>query len=360
MGVVASRRIVLVALGDLHGRGGAGEYSATDHLVGLDPLTGQRRWAMSLAADGQTVPAVLAGSRVVVAEPDGTVIGLAAATGTTRWRKPIPSGCTAGDPQGGLAPAVDVLPAAPEVTVLYQCGGGQRLARLNPTTGATQWTWTLPATWSLEYQSPAGSASGVLGVIVSGHGAPLAPLRSVSTQSPPGETDSLVAVDAMTGTPVWQINHVAVSAGVYGGRGQLCVASGFGVTAYSAPTGAVSWHENASATPTNGGPAGPYSSSVVADAGRLYLTAATPKAKSIPSQSTTYRGSPGTFQLQVIDMASGHQTNTTPLPAFYAGSQQVVVSPDSPPGVLAVNDHDIFVSPQIDETNIIEAWPRRP
>lgn len=58
-------------------------------------------------------------------------------------------------------------------------------------------------------------------------------------------------------------------------------------------------------------------------------------------------------------MASGHQASATSLPAFYGGSQQVVVSPDSPPGVLAVSDNDVFVSPQVHEANVIEAWPRR-
>lgn len=361
MGLAASPRIVLVALGDTHGHAPAMVYSATDQLVGLDPLTGQRRWTMRLAADGQDVPAVIAGSRVVVAEPDGTVVGLDAATGAKRWGDPIPAGCIAADAQGGLSPAADVLSDAPAVTVVYQCARAQRLARLNPATGATQWTWTLPAKWSVEYQSPTGSASSVLGVIVSGHGAPLAPLRGAATQTPPGyQTDSLLAVDARTGKPLWQINNIVGSAGVYGGAGQLCLVSGFGVTAYAAATGAVSWREDPPAAPTGGGPAGPIFTSAVTTAGQLYLAAATAKAKSIPSQSTTYHGSAGAFQLQMIDMASGHQTNATPLPAFYGGTQQVVVSPRSPPGVLAVSDHNIFVSPQIHETNVIEAWPRRP
>ena len=360
MGLAASPRIVLVAFGDTHGHAPAMVYSATDQLVGLDPLTGEQRWSRHLVADGQGVPAVLVGGRVVVAEPKGTVIGLDAATGAKRWADLIPAGCIAADVQGGLSPAADVLPDAPAVTVVYQCADTQHLARLNPATGATQWTWTVPANWSVQYQSPVGSASGVLGVIVSGHGNPLAPLRTASTQTPPGyETDSLVAVDATTGKPLWQINDVVGSAGVYGGGGQLCLASGFGVTCYAAGTGAVSWREDPPAVPAGGGPAGPIFTAVVADAGRLYLTVATPKAKSIPRQSTTYHGSAGAFQLQVIDMASGHQASATSLPAFYGGSQQVVVSPDSPPGVLAVSDNDVFVSPQVHETNVIEAWPRR-
>lgn len=362
MGLAASKAIVVVARGGGHGHAPAMVYSATDELIGLDPLTGERRWTVHLAADGQGVPAALVDGQVVVAEPQGTVVGLDAASGAKRWTDPIPVGCTAEGTQGGLSPAADVLPGAAAVTVLYQCADTQRLARLDPATGATQWTWILPRNYSVQYQSPVGDAAGVFGVIVSGlgHVSPLAPLRPASTQTPPGvETDALIAVDATTGKPRWQINNVVDSAGVYGGGGQLCLGSGFGLTCYVAGTGAVSWHEDPAAVPTDGGPAGPELTSMVADAGQLYLTRATATTRSIPPESTTYRGPAGAFRLQVIDMTSGHQTSALPLPAFYGGPRQVVVSPDTPPGVLAVSDNDVFVTPQLQETNVIEAWPRQ-
>ncbi len=68
----------------------------------------------------------------------------------------------------------------------------------------------------------------------------------------------------------------------------------------------------------------------------------TAAAKSIPTESTAYRVPAGAFQPQVIDMASGQVLGAAPLPAFYGGGEGVVVSPDGPPGVLALGNGEVF------------------
>lgn len=357
MGLEASAHVVLVTLGHSHGQAPAMVYPATDQLIGLDPQTGAQLWRVRLGIDGQSVPAVIAGEHVVIARADGTVIGVDARTGTRRWANPLPAGCTVANGRGGLSPAANVLPDTPATIVLYQCSGGQRLARIDPATGATQWTWQLPAGWWVQYQSSAGESAGVLGVIVSGHGIRLAPINPAPTQTPRGyETDSLVALDTSTGRPLWQLPNVVVSAGVYAGSDQLCLVSGYGITCYAARTGQASWHQDSPAPPHHGGPDGPDFTAAVVDAGRLYLATATNAAAAIPSQSTTYRAPAGAFQLQAINMADGHRLSVQPLPAFYAGRQQVVVSPDTPLGVIAVTDGRVFVSAQLHETNVVEAF----
>lgn len=356
MGGEAAPRVVLVATGDTRGRAPAMVYAATDRLIALDPGTGAQRWSIRLADDGQGVPAVIAGNLVVLARADGTVLGLDASTGARRWLDPLPNGCHPDDTSSGLSPAAVVLPGLPDTVVLYQCAGRQRLARLDPVTGAVRWTRALPAGWSVQYQSPAGSAAGVIGLLVQGRGAAIAPVTEPAPPGPRGyQTDSVIAVSAATGGPLWQLNGVPPSAGVYAGGDRLCVLSGFGVACEEAATGSEAWHWAPPVAPTDGGPAGPGFTSAVIVAGRLYLAVPTRAAGSIPAQSTTYRSPAGTFQLRVVDIASGRMRAAIPLPAYYGGSQEVVVSADSPPGVIAVTNGTAFIDPELDESDVVEA-----
>lgn len=358
MGLAAGPQIVLAATGASRGHAPAMVYSATDQLTGLDPRAGTQRWSLHLADDGQGVPAVIADGRVIVAESNGTVIGLDAVTGVRRWLDPVLRGCAARDVQNGLSPAAAMMPtSASNVIVVYQCPYGSRLVRVNPASGAAQWTRTLPAGWSVAYQSPAGGSAGVIGLLAQGRGAAIAPLKAGTPESPTGyETESVLALSATTGRPPWQLDDVATSAGVYGGGGQLCVVSGFGAACYSADTGARSWQWTPPVTPSDGGPAGSDFTAVATHAGQLYLAVPTPAAKSIPTGSTTFHPPSDSFELRAIDMGSGRTLTVTPLPAFYGGQQQVVVSADSPPGVLAVGNGDVLVSPQLHETDVVEAF----
>lgn len=82
-GVTAGSGTVVVPTGVARGgAAGTDAYPVVDGLAGLDVQTGRQRWARAVGDDGQSLPGVVVGGRVVVSEADGTVVGLAAATGT--------------------------------------------------------------------------------------------------------------------------------------------------------------------------------------------------------------------------------------------------------------------------------------
>ncbi|OON71642.1 serine/threonine-protein kinase [Streptomyces tsukubensis] len=99
-------------------------------LVALDPASGRTRWTKDLAPyDGQVTSA---GSTVLLTSPDGTVTGVDAATGKTRW-----SGKVDGDPhphftyhgRDGLA----------YTTAATSDGSGTLVGAVDPESGATRW-----------------------------------------------------------------------------------------------------------------------------------------------------------------------------------------------------------------------------
>ncbi len=354
MGVTASPAVVVAALGDTRGHAPAMAYSATDRLVGFDPGTGAQRWSLTLADDGQGVPARIAGSVVVVAEADGSVLGIDATDGRQRWLDPAPSGCVVRQ-QDGLDPGAAVLPGAPAVTVRYRCTIQDRITRLHATTGSVAWTRVLPRGGRADYQAPAGTASGVIGIVVSGR-RPF-DVTTVAHQ-PPGaqqyETRTLLALAADTGRPLWQLHGVPLAAGAYGGAGQLCVASGYGTGCYAARTGQLSWEASPAVAPADG--LGSDGDGIASAGGTLYAIVPTAAAEGIPRGSTTYRSDPGTFRLRATDMRTGRVLSDIGLPAFYGGPNGVVVSPDTPPGVVAVTGSVVLVSPELSETSVIEAF----
>lgn len=355
MGVVASRQVVVVALGHTLGTAPEMVYPVTDRLVGLDPRTGALLWSLPLVDDGQGVPAMTSGGDVLVAEANGTVLGVDGATGVRRWSDPRPPECAAGSSHGGLDPVAALVPGGPAATVVYGCSHRQRLARLDPRTGAVLWTWQLPARWAVDYQAPAATASGVIGVVMSGwHLKPIAPLRLSPPSARGYMSESMVALDATSGKPMWQVDNV-LTAGVYGGSGRLCIVSGYGVAAYKAHSGVRVWQWRPPVVPADGGG---LRSGVVAEGGQLFTTVPTRVARSIPAESTTYHSPPGAFRLRVTSMATGRVVAAEDLPAYYGGPEGVVVSADSPPGVPTVTRHEILVDPQSGETDVIEAFAR--
>lgn len=365
-GVTAGATVVVAALGDSRRGGGstggaATSYGVTDRLVAFDPSTGVERWSLKILDDGQGVPAVIAGNVVVVSQADGSTLGLDADTGRQLWQDPAPQGCptVSGDP---LNQTAVVLAGGPAVTVSYQCTQRDEIARLDPSTGKTRWTLALPKGFHVELQTPVGASSGVLGLTMSFVGleppGPEALGVPMGQQPPPGpkgyEAAYFLAVATDSGTPLWQLGSITAAPGVYGGSGNLCLVSGYGADCYVARTGALSWQ---STPPVRPGQDYSFDSGgAVAASGRLYTVVPTAAAKKIRRGSTTYRSAPGTFRLHVMDMSTGEVLNDIPLPAFYGGPNGVVVSPDSPPGVIAVSGQLVFVSPQVRETRVIEAF----
>ena len=361
MGVTAGSGIVVVATGVVKGTAPAMIYAVVDGLVGLDARTGRELWRRPLAHDGQAIPmpASVAGGDVVVSEANGAVVGLSAATGSERWSDPPPVACVPPSDSGaqtGLSPVASVLPGGPAVTVSYQCrASSSEVVGYDPATGAKTWAWRAPAGWSVQYQSPVGSAPGVIGLVASGPGS-ISARRVVWPFGPAGyESYDVVAVDEVSGRPLWEMEGVPASSGVYGGAGELCAASGFGVECLNPESGALIWRWQPVDAPANGGQAGP-SPGVVASSERLYLVAPTEAARRIDSQSTTQQSPPGTFDLRVTNMATGQVVEDQPLPAYYGGSQGVVVSVDAPPGVMAVGTAVVLVSPQVQESDVVEAF----
>jgi hypothetical protein len=256
----------------------------------------------------------------------------------------------------GLSPTAALQTGSQSATVVYQCADQAELAGVNPASGAVEWDWRPPQGWTVQAQTPAGFSSGVVAVLASGAGA-VSPHRSSWSSGPVGDaTDEVVALDETTGRPLWQMDGVPDSAGVYAGGGQVCAASAFGVQCDTALTGAPTWRWRPEPTPGNGGPAGT-DPGIAASAGRLYLIAPTRAAESIDPESTTDRSPAGAFHLQVMDMATGKVIDDQPLPAFYAGPNQVVVSVETPPGVVAVGAGTVFIEPELHETEVVEALP---
>jgi outer membrane protein assembly factor BamB len=364
MGVIAGHGIALVATGLPHGTGSAADFVLTNRLTALDAATGRQLWTMALAGhgdgqgDGQSVPAAITngpatgtGATVIVAQANGTVQAVDAQTGAPRWTDPVPSACRPSG-QGNTVPVATILTASP--TVLYQCANANEVTAFTPATGAPRWTWQAPKRWSINIPPEVTTTANVTALVATGPGA-AASNRLTTTIGPPAyDPAQVVAIDDNTGRPLWELDDVADSGGLYASNGQICPVSPYGAECLNARTGAESWQWRPAVTPSqeSASPA----STAVATNGRLYLVAPTQAAAKIDSASTTQRSAPGTFVLQVMDIATGHVIATRPLPSFYAGPNGVVVSADSPPYVAEVDGPLVLVVPELGNPQVVEAF----
>lgn len=165
-----------------------------------------------------------------------------------------------------------------------------------------------------------------------------------------------------TGIALWELDGVPDAPGVLGGAGRLCIAGVSGIVCRDPRSGAAAWQWQPVAQPppqmgsllfSSLGPPG-----VVATSNRLYWaapTSAAPARADPPSASST--PGPGLFELRVTDLATGNPIANIPLPRYNGGPNGVGVSLSSPPGVVSVGAGVAFVSPQINETVVVEAIP---
>ncbi len=367
-GVAAAAGIVVVPTGRTRGgAAGTAAFPVVTSLAGLDARTGRQRWARTVGDDGQVLPAVVAAGRVVVSKADGTVMGLAAATGSTLWADPRPRGCRPGSgaaSERGLTPEASVLAGGQLVTVVYRCGDFPEVVGVDPVTGARRWVWRAPDGSVVNAATPAGPAPGVVALLGGGLSQAAVAHRGNWPLGPVGyQARQVVALDMATGRPVWQLGGVPVSAELFAGVDRFCVASQFGVECLHPRSGTEAWQWRPAVVPGNGGPAA-YFGGMTAASGRLYLVAPTGAAGRINANSTTQRAAPGTFHLRVMDMATGQVTGDLPLPAYYGdpqpiypgGTGGVVVSVMSPPGVMAAGAGLVFVDPQLESSDVVEAF----
>lgn len=367
-GVTAGAGIVVVPTGrTLGGAAGTAAFPIVTGLAGLDMRTGRQRWARTVGDDGQALPAVVAAHRVIVSEADGTVMGLAAATGSRLWADPRPPGCRPGTgtaSESGLTPGSSVLAGGQLVTVVYRCGAFPEVAGVDPVTGARRWVWRAPNGSVVNAATPAGPAPGAVALLGGGFSQAAAAHRGNWPLGPVGyQTAQVVALDVATGRPVWQLGGVPPSAEVFAGADRFCVASQFGVECLRPRSGTEAWQWRPAVVPGNGGP-GASLGGVTAASGRLYLVAPTVAAGRINANSTTQRAAPGMFHLRIMDMATGQVAGDLPLPAYYGDPQPiypgstggVVVSVRSPPGAMAAGAGLVFVDPQLEASDVMEAF----
>jgi hypothetical protein len=341
--------------------GPAGPY-VVDRLTALDAATGRTRWTLTLADDGQGVPAVVYGSTVVVAQDDGSVTGVSALTGATVWSVPRPVGCAS--PFGGSAvqptmPIASVLTGGgPVVTVALHCYGQDQVTGIVPASGQVVWSWRAPAGWTVDVGQPAGQAGGVAGFMaIGGHGYATEHHTTWTAGPADWQAHHLVALDQSTGTPLWEQDGVPAAAGVYAGTAQLCMGSADGVQCHQARSGNPIW-QWLSPVPSGASGRGHPDGGIAATDGRLYVVAPTEAARAIDSSSTTQKAPPGAFHLRGTDIATGQVTLDQPLPSHYGGPSRVVASVDTPPGAVAAGDGTVFVSPENHGTDVVMAISR--
>jgi hypothetical protein len=219
-----------------------------------------------------------------------------------------------------------VLGAGPDVAVGYQCAG----------TGG--------------------------GGVVAVDAAPLLPTKIANVYGSSQEND-VVVLDAASGQPLWDLENVAAQAlSVVGGAGSLCVLTAVGADCRAALTGASLWSAN--------WPGAKASSQIpalncvdmaaiaqpcaVTANGSLYLALATDAAPA--DANPPGPPEPGIFVLAELNMAIGATVASLPLPGFSAGPDGIGVSLEGPPAVLLAAGGLVLVSPQFQETDVVEAF----
>lgn len=364
-GLAANTATVVAATGIVVGGPHTAAVPEVNRLIGLNPASGKRRWDLTLARDGQTLPAVIEGPVVVVAEADGTVEAVGTLDGRERWIDPPPAGCSPPpDTNDALSPAAVILAGAPgAVVVAYSCRPGSIVADINPGTGTIAWTWRTPLGSTVDTQAPAAAEGGVVGIVVTPepHSSAAASVAAWDLGAGLGGSESMVAIRLDTGLPVWELDGVPSSPAVLVGPNRICVAAIPGVECRDAASGAASWQWTSLPQPPPSGSLLFESDSpgvgVVAADGRLYWAAPTALAPlSADPVQVRPTAAPGLFTLGITDLADGALISNKPLPGYNQGPDGVGVSVSSPPGVLAVGAGAVFVSPQLRETEVVEAF----
>lgn len=360
-GAVATDTTVVVATGASVGTAPAAVFPVTTHLSGLDASNGHELWSRTLPEDGQSIPAVFAGSTLVVSLADGTVLGIQPTTGSTVWSDKPPASCHLGTISAPGVNAAVVL-GGTTATVEYLCATATSVSDphdgmavgLDPANGATEWTFR-PGGWVPNYQATIASSDGTIALFGSGTSGIKGPSFRWDLGPKAYNSYEVIGVDEAAGRPLWKMTGVPVDTAVYSGSNQLCVGSQFGVSCRAARTGTQIFEWQPPVVPTQGanGGMGP---AAVALADVLYLVAPTQAASQINPELTTQRSAPGTFRLLAIDMANGNLGLSIPLPAYYGGSNGVVVSVMTPPRVQAAGPGIVLVSPQSHETDVTEAF----
>ncbi len=380
--VVADATTVLAATGHAEAPGPGLNAPLISELVAYDSHTGRARWSVTIPDDGQKIPALLTGSTVVVSEEDGTLVGLSEQTGHPLWRDRAQHGCPDNLPPGFQPNAVVIGPGSPvdgiPTAVIMTCEGGS-ITGVDAATGATRWTWKVPAGWNVEPQlsntvdpgTPGGVAvAASIGLIPPANAptriaAPPGPLRPTTTGNVYGleAGGDLVVLDSRTGRVRWDLTGVAGSVVPVGGAGSICAVTESGIDCRRAADGGPAWAttwvaRNASRQwPALG------CMSLTAGAQPCAVTAGNLLYAALPTASTpAYRPLPGpqtpagTFVLTALRLDTGKVISRLPLPAFVDSQSSIAISLASPPGVLAVGDGFALVTPEYAETDDVEAF----
>ncbi|MFI5287637.1 MAG: PQQ-binding-like beta-propeller repeat protein [Candidatus Dormibacteria bacterium] len=380
--VVADATTVLAATGQSEAPGPGLNAPLISELVAYNSATGRERWSVTIPDDGQKVPALLTGSTVVVSEEDGTLLGLNEQNGHQLWRDRPQRGCPDDMPPGfqpnaaviGLGTSAGGTPTA----IVLSCEGASMVA-VDAATGATRWTWEVPAGWNIEPQfSNTVDAGTPGGVAVAAFIGLIPPANAPKTIAPPpgplrptrignvygfAAGGDMVVLDGLTGRVRWALTGVAGSVMPLGGAGSICVVTDAGIDCRRAADGSPQWAttwvaKNASQQwPALGcmSLAGGAQPCVITAGDLLYValpTAATPAYLPLPGRQSA----PGAFVLTSLRLDTGKVMARLPLPAFVDSQASIAISLASPPGVLAVGDGLALVTPEYAETDVVQAF----
>jgi len=382
-GMVADASTVLAVTGAKPGNGPGLDAPTVNEIAAYNSATGRLRWDVSIPDDGQQVPGLLAGSFVVLAEADGSLLGLSETSGHQIWRDRPPKACAAGT-QDGLQPNAAVLGLGPVVAgvptvIATSCAEEGGVVAIDAATGTRRWTWNVPKGWELDQQMSNTDSTGASGAVtVAAVISLIPPANAPATVAPaPGpllptkianvygyaETDDVVMVDALTGRSFWDLTNVVGRLLPVGGAGSMCVLTDAGVDCRRATDGAALWSMNWTAdNASSSHPAmqcmdqvGSGQSCAVAASGLLYValpTASTPAYLPLPGPSSP----PGTFAVTSLRMDTGKVVTKLPLPAFVDVQTSIATSLSAPPAVLIAANGLVLVTPDYEETDIVEAF----
>jgi hypothetical protein len=382
--VVADASIVLAATGAEPQQTGGLEAPVIDQLVAYEPTTGQPKWAVDIPGDSQRMPSVLAGSVVVVSEADGSVVGLSEGNGHQLWQVPAPKGCSATNTEDGTEPNAAMLGSTTQggdlsAVVGYACPAGGGVTAIDPSNGHIRWAWSVPRGWEVDMQEATTVHTGNPGGDVVAAAISLIPPANApkNVAPPPGpvtptlipntsgssQTSDVAVLDPGAGRTLWDLTRVVGQLLTAGGSGTLCILTDAGADCRNPRNGAPRWsmswpgrNATSPATPPLGcidesadGPP-----CVATANGLLYVALATASAPVYPPGPDPSTPA-GAFQVTALSMNTGKTAATIPLPSFSVQSDHAV-SLGIPPAVLLAADGLVLVSPQLEETDEVQAF----